>query len=60
MVIAFALTLVSCASEPTTTTTTRQTSTTTTNAADNRFPQPIGYRDNNMETNYGGIPAIGR
>ena len=56
-----ALMLVSCSSQPqTTTTTTRQTTTTTTNAADNRFPQTIGYRDNNMETDYRGIPSIGR
>jgi hypothetical protein len=56
-----ALMVVSCSSQPkTTTTTTRQTTTTTANAADNRPPVPIGYRDNNMENNYGGIPSIGR
>jgi hypothetical protein len=45
-----AMVLVSCASEPqTTTTTTRQTTTTTT--AHHQVPnQPLGYRDNNMQT----------
>ena len=45
-----AMVLVSCASEPqTTTTATRQTTTTTT--AHHQVPnQPLGYRDNNMQT----------
>ena len=41
-----ALMLVSCSSQPgTTTTTTPRQTTTTTNAAENRMPQSIGYRD---------------
>jgi len=44
-----AMVVVSCASEPQTTTTARQTTTTTT--AHHQLPnQPLGYRDNNMQT----------
>ena len=55
-----AMMLVSCVSEPqTTTTTTRHTTTTTPTAPDHGLPnQPIGYRDNNMET--GGAGLTGR
>jgi hypothetical protein len=50
-----AMMLISCASEPaTTTTTTRQTTVST--QAPTGSMQPIGYRDNNMET---GGPGLG-
>jgi PBP1b-binding outer membrane lipoprotein LpoB len=55
-----ALMLVSCSSG-TTASTTRQTTATVATTADHALPsQSIGYRDNNMETDYGGISAMGR
>jgi hypothetical protein len=53
-----ALMLASCSSQPETTSTTTRQTTATTNAAENRMSQPIGYRDNNMET--GGPAMTGR
>ena len=45
-----AMVLVSCASEPQTTTTATRQTTTTTTAYHQPSNQPLGYRDNNMQT----------
>ena len=56
VLFAMAMMLVCCTSEPqTATNTTRQTTVTT--ESQSRNMQPIGYRDNNMET---GGPGLGR
>jgi hypothetical protein len=50
-----AILLPSCASEPKTTTTTTRQTTVTTQSQTSLPRQPIGYRDNNMETGGPGL-----